>query len=147
MHDEVLALAAQVQARVGDAVDRNGAGVGPRDDREDGEDAVEVDAARCHQPVGEQVQAKVGVGGVRRRRLQVLDHGEDRAHGDPPARIGVDAGIEVGDVGRVGAECGLGVPHVEHGVPGEGGKSQPGRPSRDGRSGSSISRHTATVAT
>ena len=54
-----------------EAVDGAGAGVGPHDVGQHAEDAVEVDRVCGDQPVREQVQAQVGVGGVGRRRVEV----------------------------------------------------------------------------
>ena len=82
------------------------------------EDAVEVDLARAHQPVGEQVQAQVDVGGVDRGGVEV-----DLADRDVEADVAVGgvllAAGEGGELVRRGggrrlrAELRLGVPGVE----------------------------------
>ena len=65
VHGQVLALAPQVEARLGDAVDGDGADVRPRHDRQDAEDAVEVDAFAAGR-----AGATAGAGAGRRRRCR-----------------------------------------------------------------------------
>ena len=65
---------AQPQPGALEALDGAGAEVGPHDVGEHAEDAVEVDGVGRDEPVREQVQAQVGVGGVGRCGVEVDHH-------------------------------------------------------------------------
>ena len=105
--------------------------VGPDDVGQGGEDAVEVDRVGCHEPVAEQVQTQIGVGGVGRRRVKV---GDDEHHGLRDLADLVLAG-EFGDRGGRGdivgrrAQGRLWEPCVQH-VTVLGHRGQPESPRR-----------------
>ncbi len=95
-HDECPTLVAQREADLVEVGRGDGTAVGPRHRVQLAEDAVEVQRARGGEAVRQQVQAEVGVGCRRRRRVDVDGH-PDRADRDAPRVVGAVAAGE-GDV-------------------------------------------------
>src|SRR5665647_2157996 len=98
--------------------------IGPHDIGQYPEDTVQVETVRAHQPVREQMQPEVGIGGARRRAGQ-LDLGRHHLGPHAAGLVGVgqrpQAVQQLGVVGRVRAEGRAGVPDVQHGPIGRDG--------------------------
>ena len=147
VHRQMLALAPQVHARLDHAVDWHGAHTRPGDERQNSEDAVEIDAARAHESVREQVEPEVGVRNISGCSLQISDDGRHRPHARAAHCVRVDAGFQMRHINCGGPEHGLGVPDLKEGVTVVGGQAQSGGGAAHGRCFECIGRHAATVAT
>ena len=67
----MLSVGTRSKPRGGEFVKGDGTARGPRDVGQDPEDPVEIDRARLHQTVGEQVQAQVGIGSTCWRYVEI----------------------------------------------------------------------------
>ncbi len=93
----------------------------PRHVRQQSEDAVQVDGARPHEPVRQQVEAQVDVCDRVGRRLQVGDGGGHRVGRDAADMIGRDPGRQIGHVQRGVTQSRLRVPDLDDLAGGAGG--------------------------
>jgi hypothetical protein len=124
--DQVGTPGASPQAHLGDALDRDRSEVCPRDEGQQAEDPVQVDAAGRGQPGGKEVQAQVGVGCALRSGVEVPDEGAQRLHVDPAQLVMGDARLEVWNILRGVAQSRGWVPDVQNHTIEQGGKSQAG---------------------
>ena len=105
VHVEHLARLLHAQPHVVDLGDRDRAEVRPHHVGEGAEDAVHVDRVRRGEPVGQQVQPEVRIGGRLGRGVDV-DRQPDRPHRDVAHRVELVAQAELG------VEIGVRLDHV-----------------------------------
>ena len=138
-HGHRSPAAEQAQPRRLEPVHRARPLAGPHHVGQHAEHPVEVEPVRRDQPVGQQVQAQVGIGRVRRCGVESDDGAHDRTPDTPPlvpafqrAQRG-ERGAVAGRRGVGRTDDGRGIPGIEH-LPRIGRGDQPVRPGRLSRS-------------